>query len=72
MCVSWYGSPHDVLTNAPPGYLNMNPPQLELVIADCDAALALDRRYEKALGRRAGALESLGRYEESLRGVYFA
>lgn len=48
----------------------MSPPQLELVVADCDSALALDRRYEKALGRRAGALETLGRYEESLRGEH--
>ena len=51
------------------GYLNMNPPQMEKVIADCDEALKHDKRYEKALNRRAGALEQLGRYEESLRGV---
>ncbi|GJE95961.1 ADP/ATP carrier receptor [Phanerochaete sordida] len=48
-------------------YMNMNPPQYERVVEDCDAALALDRRYEKALGRRATALETLHRYEESLR-----
>lgn len=49
--------------------MNMTPPQYERVVEDCDAALALDRRYEKALGRRATALETLHRYEESLRGA---
>lgn len=36
---------------------------------DCDAALALDRKYLKALNRRATALEVLERYEEALRGT---
>ena len=49
----------------------MVPPQYEQVVEDCDAALALDRRYEKALGRRASALETLGRFEEALRGAPF-
>ncbi|KAI0315497.1 hypothetical protein OF83DRAFT_1199927 [Amylostereum chailletii] len=48
-------------------YVNLNPPQLERVVEDCDAALALDRNYIKALNRRASALEGLGRLEESLR-----
>lgn len=45
----------------------MSPPKHDLVVADCDAALALDRNYVKALNRRAGALEQLKRYEEALR-----
>ncbi|KAF7986834.1 hypothetical protein HWV62_12616 [Athelia sp. TMB] len=48
-------------------YVNMSPPKHDLVIADCTAALALDRNYVKALNRRAGALEHLQRYEEALR-----
>ncbi|KAI0739404.1 ADP/ATP carrier receptor [Daedaleopsis nitida] len=48
-------------------YVNLNPPQLEKVVEDCDAALALDRKYLKALNRRATALEALERYEEALR-----
>lgn len=47
----------------------MSPPLTEKVVADCDEALKHDRRYEKALNRRAGALETLGRYEEALRGA---
>ncbi|TBU23389.1 ADP/ATP carrier receptor [Dichomitus squalens] len=48
-------------------YVNLNPPQHEKVVEDCDAALALDRKYIKALNRRATALESLERFEEALR-----
>ncbi|KAI0710921.1 ADP/ATP carrier receptor [Earliella scabrosa] len=48
-------------------YVNLNPPQHEKVVEDCDAALALDRKYLKALNRRATALEALERYEEALR-----
>ena len=51
------------------GYMNMSPPQYERVVADCDDALRQDPNYVKALNRRAGALESLHRYEESLRGL---
>ena len=47
----------------------MSPPQYERVVADCDDALRQDPNYVKALNRRAGALESLHRYEESLRGL---
>lgn len=50
-------------------YVNLNPPQHEKVVEDCDAALALDRKYLKALNRRATALEALERYEEALRGA---
>ena len=49
-------------------YVNLNPPQHDKVVEDCDSALALDRKYLKALNRRATALEALERYEESLRG----
>ncbi|KAI0077999.1 ADP/ATP carrier receptor [Panus rudis PR-1116 ss-1] len=48
-------------------YVNMSPADYEKVIADCDQALALDKRYVKALNRRATALETLERYEEALR-----
>ncbi|KAI0755697.1 ADP/ATP carrier receptor [Fomes fomentarius] len=48
-------------------HVNLNPPQHEKVVEDCDAALALDRKYLKALNRRATALEALERYEEALR-----
>lgn len=51
------------------GYLNMQPPQHEKVVEDCDAAVALDKKYTKALNRRATALEELGRYEEAGRGA---
>ena len=51
-------------------YVNLNPPQNEKVVEDCDAALALDKKYLKALNRRATALEALGRYEEAVRGVF--
>ena len=47
----------------------MSPPQTEKVVADCNEALKHDKRYEKALNRRGGALETLGRYEEALRGA---
>ncbi|KAF7789169.1 hypothetical protein EIP86_000106 [Pleurotus ostreatoroseus] len=48
-------------------YANMQPPQNEHVVEDCDEALRLDPRYVKALNRRATALEALGRFEDSLR-----
>ena len=50
-------------------YVNMEPPQHERVVEDCDEALKLDSRYVKALNRRATALEALERYEEALRGA---
>ncbi len=52
--------------------MNLNPPQHEKVVEDCDAALALDKKYLKALNRRATALEALERYEEALRGMFLA
>ncbi|KAJ3999429.1 ADP/ATP carrier receptor [Lentinula boryana] len=48
-------------------YMNMVPPQYELVVQDCDEAIKLDINYVKALNRRASALESLERYPEALR-----
>ncbi|KAG8994003.1 TOM (translocase of outer membrane) complex component, partial [Tulasnella sp. 427] len=48
-------------------YLNLQPPKYENVVQDCDEALKLDPIYIKALNRRAGALEALGRNEEALR-----
>ncbi|KAK7681841.1 hypothetical protein QCA50_015188 [Cerrena zonata] len=47
-------------------YVHMSPPDHEKIVHDCDAALALDKRYVKALNRRASALEALERYEEAL------
>ncbi|KAI9058970.1 ADP/ATP carrier receptor [Trametes sanguinea] len=49
------------------GYVNLNPPQHDKVVEDCDQALALDKNYVKALNRRATALEALDRLEEALR-----
>ena len=49
----------------------MTPPQYEKVVEDCDKALALDKKYVKALNRRATALEALERYQDSLRGMHF-
>ncbi|KAF8870148.1 mitochondrial outer membrane translocase receptor TOM70 [Gymnopilus junonius] len=48
-------------------YVNMSPPQLEKVVEDCNAALALDPKYVKAINRRAMAHEGLGQLQESLR-----
>jgi mitochondrial import receptor subunit TOM70 len=48
----------------------MSPPKYDMVVQDCDAALSFDPNYIKALNRRAGALEALERFEESLRGMY--
>ena len=48
----------------------MQEPQYEKVVADCDAALVLDKKYIKALDRRVTALEALKWYEESSRGMY--
>ena len=47
----------------------MQPPQYQQVVADCDSALDLDKRYIKALNRRATALEALERFEEASRGA---
>lgn len=48
-------------------YQNMQPPQYEQVVRDCNAALKLDAQYVKALNRRATAYEALGRDEEALK-----
>ncbi|THV05355.1 mitochondrial outer membrane translocase receptor TOM70 [Dendrothele bispora CBS 962.96] len=48
-------------------YMNVSPPNYELVVQDCDDALKLDSKYVKALNRRASALENLERYAEALR-----
>ena len=50
------------------GYMNMKPPQYELIIGDCDKAISLNKDYVKAINRRANALEALDRLEEALRG----
>jgi import receptor subunit TOM70 len=49
----------------------MSPPKFDLVVEDCDTALALDPKYIKALNRRGTALEGLQRWEEALRGMSF-
>jgi len=48
-------------------YVNFDPPQHTLVVADCDEALKLDKKYVKALNRRAVALEQLDHDLEALR-----
>ncbi|KAF9788389.1 mitochondrial outer membrane translocase receptor TOM70 [Thelephora terrestris] len=48
-------------------YMNMKPPQFDLIIEDCDKAIALNKDYVKAINRRANALEALDRLEEALR-----
>jgi len=50
------------------GYMNMKPPKFDLIIEDCDKAIALNKDYVKAINRRANALEALDRLEEALRG----
>lgn len=54
------------------GYVNMTPPKHDLAVQDCDEALKMDVMYIKALNRRAGALEALGRFKESLRGMPYS
>ncbi|WRT70870.1 uncharacterized protein IL334_007869 [Kwoniella shivajii] len=48
-------------------FTNFSPPEYAKCVADCDAALKLDKTYVKALKRRATALENLGRDEEAVR-----
>ncbi|KAJ4490622.1 ADP/ATP carrier receptor, partial [Lentinula aciculospora] len=48
-------------------YMNMVPPQYELVVQDCNEAIKLDSSYVKALNRRAMAFEALEQYSEALR-----
>jgi hypothetical protein len=50
--------------------MNMKPPKLDLIIEDCDKAIALNKDYVKAINRRASALEALDRLEEALRGRF--
>lgn len=46
----------------------MTPPNYDLVVEDCNAALNLDAKYLKALNRRAIALEGQNKLFEALRG----
>ena len=50
----------------------MKPPKFDLIIEDCDKAIALNKDYVKAINRRANALEALDRLEEALRGWFTA
>lgn len=44
-------------------------PEYEKAVEDCTEALRIDPTHQRSVGRRATALEKLGRYEESLRGM---
>ena len=66
-CASYHTYKRAVFDKVP-GYVNMTPPRNDLVVEDCNAALGFDPNYIKALNRRAGALEALERFEESLQG----
>ena len=48
-------------------YLYFKPPRHDLVIEDCNAALAIDKTYVKPLARRAGAYEASDQLEDALR-----
>ena len=48
------------------GYMNLQPPNYDLAIQDCTAALALNPAYIKALNRRANAYESTSQYQLAL------
>ncbi|EJD38367.1 mitochondrial outer membrane translocase receptor TOM70, partial [Auricularia subglabra TFB-10046 SS5] len=48
-------------------YLYFKPPRHDLVVEDCNAALAIDKAYIKPLTRRAAAYEALGQLQEALR-----
>lgn len=60
--------PPVVWLNVNEGYMNMKPPKFDLIVEDCDKAIALNKDYVKAINRRANALEALDRLEEALRG----
>ena len=45
-------------------------PEYEKAIADCNEALRINPQHGRSIGRRATALEKLGRYEEALRGIF--
>jgi import receptor subunit TOM70 len=50
--------------------MNFQPkPELEKAVEDCTDALKIDPKYNRAMMRRATALEKLGRLEDSLRGM---
>ena len=49
------------------GYINMTPPKFDLVVEDCNTALSFDKKYLKALNRRAMAYEGLEKWEDALR-----
>lgn len=48
-------------------YVNFDPPEYTRVVEDCDEALKLDKKYIKALNRRAVALEHLDRNFDALK-----
>ena len=45
----------------------MTPPKFDLVVEDCNTALSFDKKYLKALNRRAMAYEGLEKWEDALR-----
>ncbi|EJD00277.1 TPR-like protein [Fomitiporia mediterranea MF3/22] len=48
-------------------YMYYPTPEYEKAVEDCTEALRINPKHERSVGRRATALEKLGRYEEALR-----
>ncbi|KAI5116078.1 hypothetical protein M0805_009288 [Coniferiporia weirii] len=54
-------------SNRAASYMYFPTPEYEKAVEDCTEALRINSMHERSIGRRATALEKLGRYEEALR-----
>lgn len=52
--------------------MNFKQPDYEKAIADCTEALKIDSKYQRAISRRANALEKLGRLTEAVAGTFIS